>query len=150
MKNAAKKAEEVFNALKVATITAKMALTGLFMGIPVMTVHADPQEQSSGNQLDVETIIKSGKSLDDSSLSKLGEKVDDIGGGSYALVFKIGTWGVVIAIAITGIAFLFVGARNRDEVKSNVPYKLIGAVMIFGAVALTLSLAKIGESLFGL
>ncbi len=154
METAVSKTEGSAGRAKLAMFSAKMALTGLCMGIsPVLTVHANNQDGSSSDlgvgQVGVEDIIKSGKSLDDSSLGKLGEKVDDIGGGGYNLFFKVGTYAIVIGFVVAGILLIFAGAPKREEAKAKVGYIIGGAVLIFGAVVITATIQKIATGLFG-
>ena len=152
---AVSKAKEIAGRAKLAMFSAKMALTGLCMGIsPVLTVHAGPEDGSSSSdlgvgQVGVEDIIKSGKSLDESSLGKLGEKVDDIGGGGYNLFFKVGTYAIVIGFVVAGILLILAGAPKREEAKAKVGYIVGGAVLIFGAVVITATIQKIATGLFG-
>ncbi len=151
---AVSKAKEITGRVKVAMISAKLALTGLCMGIsPALTVHAGQQDGSSTDlgvgQVGVEDIIKSGKSLDESSLGKLGEKVDDIGGGGYNLVYKVGTYAIVIGLIVAGIALIFSGSHNREEAKSKIGYIIIGGILIFGAVTIAVLIQKLGTNLFG-
>ena len=139
--------------IRAAALSVRIAFLGLCMGIsPVLTVHADPSEESSSDlgvgQIDVEDIIKSGKSLNESSLSKLGEKVDDIGGGSYNLFFKAGTYIIVVGTIAAGIGLVVAGAPKREEAKAKIGYIIAGSLLIFGAIAIAATLQKLGTGLF--
>jgi len=140
--------EKMKKALKKLQTIAMLLMMGLMLTTvsPALQVKAD--DDLGVGQIDVKDIINSGKSLEESSLKEFGDKVNDIGGGAYDLTFKIGVWCTIIGLMIGGLFLIFSNSGNRNEAKSGIGSKVIGALLIFSAAGLVAYLQVIGAGLF--
>lgn len=102
--------------------------------------------------LDVESVLEGGSDAMQSggSFSSVSEKVDSIGGGGYHLFRKIGIYGILFALMAGGCALLFSNSNDRSDVKKGIIWKVVGALVILGAVAITIFLQTAADGLFAL
>ena len=97
---------------------------------------------------DVMTVLEEGASLEDSSLASFNETVNDLGGGTLSLTQKAGAYIVVIAFIFVGFKLIFSDAGNRSLIKSELAAKVVGAVLVFGAIAIVCVIEGFGKGLF--
>ena len=95
------------------------------------------QEALGQNGEKVDTSITSGGDVVDGVEDTLGRVY-----GSLALIFQMLAVGAMI---FTGIRFMFASADTRADIKGQTIILLLGAVIVFGAVEIIKSVAKIGN-----
>lgn len=98
--------------------------------------------------LDVQGLLESDGASE--ALSGVNNMLDSYGSSGFKLTQKLGLFCVAIGVVGIGITLMVSGgnANKRAEIKESVPWKVIGACVIFGAVAVVGFLQSIGVNLF--
>jgi len=99
--------------------------------------------------LDIEDMLNnSGASKN--SLSGVKDIIDDYGAGGFSLMQRLGVYAGGIALIAFGISLLVhsSNAQKLSEAKSSVLPKVIGFLLVFGAVGFVVFFETIGKQLF--
>jgi len=99
--------------------------------------------------LDIEGMLNnSGASKN--SLSGVKDMIDDYGAGGFTLMKRLGVYAGGIALLAFGISLLVhsSNAQKLSEAKSSVLPKIMGFLLIFGAVGFVIFFETIGKQLF--
>jgi len=99
--------------------------------------------------LDIEGMLNnSGASKN--SLSGVKDMIDDYGAGGFTLMRRVGVYAGGIALIAFGVSLLVhsSNAQKLSEAKSSVLPKVIGFLLIFGAVGFVIFFESIGKQLF--
>ena len=80
--------------------------------------------------------IKEGLETNVADTGALGETIDTTGATVFSITQKVGLYIALVVFAITGIGFLISSGADRQDKKVGLVYKVIGIVLLVGAVGI--------------
>lgn len=78
----------------------------------------------------------------------LTQKITEVGATGYSVITKVGLYIGLISLVVCGIGFLFANGQVRDEKKKDLVMKVLGIILIVGAVGLVGAISSFAAGLF--
>lgn len=128
-------------------MTSAAMITGSVSALlPYVVAFADEGEGGGSFGFGIDDAIGSGKT--NSALDPIATTVQGAGNSLYKIVFFAFVFISIIGIVVSAIKIITSNAQSRQEAKSDVVWKAVGALIGFAAVGAVTLLAGIGAGLF--
>ena len=127
-------------------ITSAAMLTGGVASIMPQIVALAGESSGGGMDFSMDDVISGAGS--NSALDPVAKTVQGAGASLYKIVFFAFVFISIIGIVVSAIKIITSNAQSRQEAKSDVVWKAVGALIGFAAIGIITLVAGIGAGLF--